>query len=62
MKPIANLRHYLMLAFFMVLPGLAVDARTTDTSRTDGKVLEKGLPPIDQNTTKVFKTASFGLG
>ena len=61
-KPIADLLQYLMLALFMVLPGLAVDAQTTNDSGTDRDIMGKALPPIDQNPPKVFDTAAFGLG
>ena len=61
-KPIANLLQYLMLALFMVFPGLAVDAQTKNDSRTERDIIGKALPSIDQNHPKVFDTASFGLG
>lgn len=61
-KPNANLLQYLILALFMVLPGLGVDAQTTNTSGTDRDIMGKTLPPIDQNLPKVFDTATFGLG
>lgn len=61
-KPIADLLQYLMLALFMVFPGIAVDAQTKNDSRTDGDIIGKALPPIDQNQPKVFDTVSFGLG
>jgi hypothetical protein len=61
-KPIENLLQYLILALFMVLPGLAVDAKTTNASGTDRDIMGKTLPPIDQNPPKVFDTATFGLG
>ncbi|MCP3682650.1 MAG: hypothetical protein GY861_08175 [bacterium] len=47
----------------MVFPGLAVDAQTTtNDSGTDRDIMGKALPPIDQNPSKVFDTAAFGLG
>lgn len=61
-KSIANLLQYLMLTLLMVFPGLAVNAQTTIDSGTDGDMMEKALPPIDQNPPKVFDTAAFGLG
>ena len=61
-RPIANLLQYLILALFIVFPGFAVDAQTTNDSGTDRDIMGKALPPIDQNPPKVFETASFGLG
>jgi hypothetical protein len=61
-KPIANILQYTMLALFMVLPGLAVDAQTTNDSGVDKNIMGKALPTIDQNPPKVFDTAAFGLG
>jgi len=61
-KPISNLLQYIILALFMVFPGLAVNAQTTNNSRTDRDVMGKALPPIDRNPPKFFNTASFGLG
>jgi hypothetical protein len=61
-KPIANLLQYTMLALFMVFPGLAVDAQTTNDSGSDKNIMGKALPTIDQNAPKVFDTAAFGLG
>lgn len=61
-KPIANLLQYLVLALFMVFPGLSVDAQTTNESRTDRDIMGKALPPIDRNPPEVFETAAFGLG
>ena len=61
-KPIANLLQYTMLAVFMVLPGLAVNAQTANDSGADKNIMGKALPTIDQNSPKVFNTAAFGLG
>lgn len=57
-----TLRRYLMLALFMMLPSVAVDAQTADASRANKNALANPLPPIDQDLPKVFETASFGLG
>lgn len=54
--------QYLVLALFMVLPGLAVDAQTTNDTRTDKDIMEKAIPAIDRDPPKVFETAAFGLG
>lgn len=61
-KPVANLLQYTMLALFMVLPVLAVDAQTANDSGADKNIMDKALPTIDQNPPKVFDTAAFGLG
>lgn len=57
-----NLRQYLMLALFMVLPGIAIDTRTAEASGAGKSHQGAALPPIDQDVPKVFETASFGLG
>lgn len=58
----ANIIQYLILALFLVLPGLAVDAQATNESEADRDIMGKALPTIDKNPPKVFDTAAFGLG
>lgn len=61
-KQIENLPQYLILAFFMVFPGIAIGAQTTDESKINPDIVENALPPIDRKMPKIFDSASFGLG
>jgi hypothetical protein len=52
---ITNLLPFVIAPLFMVVTGLDGEGANKDN-------LHKNLPPIDQNSPKVFETASFGLG
>jgi len=53
---------YLVLALFMVFPSPMVYTQTMYGPVKDKDVVEKTIPPIDQNTPRILDTASFGLG
>lgn len=55
-------KRYMMLALFIVLPGLSVDTGAADAPRPDRNVEGKPLPPIDREMPAVLETAYFGLG
>ena len=61
-KNTANLLKYIVLAIFIVIPGLSINGQTADEAKTGQKMKRKILPPIDREMPTVFDTATFGLG
>lgn len=61
-KTTINLLSYLIPVLLILFPGISVNAQTTEISETENEIMEKKLPPIDQNVPIVFDTAYFGLG